>query len=111
MPPLCRIEISELEGFGIAGLAGEVDLSNVEEIEAELRTRISDVGALVVDLSELEYIDSSGLGMLERLAQEVVLRLVVAPDAVIRRTLQVTGIDQIVGVFPTRAAAIVADRG
>lgn len=111
MPPLFRVEISEMEGVPVAGLAGEVDLSNVDEIEVELRSRSADVATLVVDLSELGYIDSSGLSMLERLAHEIRLRLVVSSGAVIARTLQVAGIDQVVGVFPTRAAAIVAERG
>ncbi len=48
-------------------LSGELDLENVESFAAEI-TRMEDSGAVetVIDLSHLEFIDSSGMASLAR---------------------------------------------
>src|SRR5437868_6218439 len=102
MPPLCRVDLTNEDGARIAGLVGELDLSNVAEIEDQLAASLQASSVLIVDLAELAYVDSSGLGMLDRLARRIDLRLVVPDDAVIARTLHITGLDQVVPVFTTR---------
>src|SRR3954463_9246590 len=105
MPPLCRVDLQNAGDVCIAALVGELDLSNVGEIESQL-SGLLQTPLLVVDLAELAYVDSSGLGMLDRLARRTDLRLVGPDDAVIARTLRITGIDQVVPVFTSRAAAL-----
>ncbi len=109
MPPLCAIEILDgNDGARIARLVGELDLSNITEVESGLSAAARETTALVVDLAGLGSIDSSGLGVIERLAQKTAVRLVVPDTAVIRRTVHITGLDQIVPVFPTLEEAIAA---
>ena len=51
-------------------LAGELDFSNVKLLEGELeRLEQSDAEHLIVDLSGLEFIDSSGMALLIRASQ------------------------------------------
>ena len=47
--------------------------------------------------------------MLERLAHQVKLRVVVPTTAVVARAFSVTGLDQVVAVFPDTAAALTPD--
>ena len=73
-------------------VVGELDLGSAEV----LRTAIVPNGevCLTLDLSELTFIDSSGLHTLERLAgaeRMVVLR---GPSANVRRVFEIVGFDQ-----------------
>jgi anti-sigma B factor antagonist len=46
----------------VVRVAGEVDMSHEEELRGELRAAVeSDAHGIVVDLSECEFIDSSGI--------------------------------------------------
>ena len=106
MPPLCTVDVGNDLGVCVVRLAGEVDLSNVAYIESQLASAVAGRDTAVVDLGALDYVDSSGLGMLERLASKLDIRLVVPDGAVIGRTLRVTGLDQLVPMFTSRAAAL-----
>jgi anti-anti-sigma factor len=109
MRPLCSVDIEDANGRRIARLVGELDLSNVAEVEAHLSSDVLDAQIVIVDLSGLTYLDSSGLGMLERLSRRTRLRLVIPGDALVARALHVTGIDQVLPVFRSRDAALTAE--
>jgi anti-anti-sigma factor len=96
---LCSIDVTGAGGTTIAGLRGEIDLSNVPDVEDQLTEIGRAAEVLVVDLTNLEYIDSAGFGMLERLGRNLELRVVVPDGAVIRRAFVVTGMAAIVPVF------------
>ena len=50
-------------------LAGELDLANAGDVERELvRVEAGDAGAILVDLSRLTFIDSTGIRVLVRAA-------------------------------------------
>lgn len=68
----------------IARLSGEIDMGNAPELEARVLASAGDAEALVVDLSDVTYFDSSGMRMLDAVAAacdgaSLPLR-VVAPD-------------------------------
>jgi len=106
VPPLCTVDVTPIGTLHVVRLVGEIDLSNVGQIESRLTTALHDVDVAVIDLSDLAYVDSSGLGMLERLARKVAVRLVVPDGAIVARTLHVTGLDQLVPTFGTREEAV-----
>jgi anti-sigma B factor antagonist len=80
-------------------LVGELDLSNVAVLESELgRLLASDLQTVVVDLADLEFIDSIGLGCLltatrRSRADGDRLRMLGATGDV-DRVLKLTGLDQ-----------------
>ena len=85
----------------IASVAGEIDLSNAEHVEDTLDSGrlAAKARALILDLTALEYLDSSGVRLLFRLAERVraggrELRVVVPRDGYLRRVLAVAGLDQ-----------------
>ena len=59
---ILEVQTREEEGTIHLALTGELDLSTVDKVEDELR-RVEDGGAetLVIDLSSLSFLDSTGL--------------------------------------------------
>jgi anti-anti-sigma factor len=81
-----------------ARLAGEFDMSATFVVEPTLERALAEpgVGALTVDLSQLSFIDSTGIGILLRLQPEaqargIELSLVPAPGHV-QRVFEVAGV-------------------
>ena len=92
----------------VVRVAGEVDMSHEEELRGELRNAVaSDSRGIVVDLTECEFIDSSGVRalLLSREAQhseDGQERLAVAAASEqILRILSVMGIDRVIPIRPT----------
>jgi anti-sigma B factor antagonist len=101
----------------VVRVVGEVDMSHEEDLRAELRRAVSaDAPGIVVDLTECEFIDSSGVRalLLSREAQngEDADRLAVATSSdQILRILSVMGLDKVIPIRPTveEAAAALSD--
>lgn len=55
----------------IVALTGELDLYNVGELKREMQKYLGDeVQSLVVDLTELKYMDSSGIALMAHLRKK-----------------------------------------
>jgi anti-anti-sigma factor len=83
------------------GLIGEVDIANVDEVAGAVRDELA-AGPVLLDLSELSFIDSSGLRMLVELvrnAEESGWSLTIGSDMnpMVRRLLEITGM---LGMLP-----------
>jgi anti-anti-sigma factor len=99
-------------GWTLVRLRGELDVASAPD----LRERLLDIldrltpSGLVLDLSGLEFIDSSGTAVLvgtERRARLLGCTLVlVAPQAPVSRVLQICGLDQHFLIFKNVAAAV-----
>ena len=107
MDPLREPAVRAVEQVGAAvvvRLVGEIDLYNAEEIRAALAAAAAASPArLVIDLSEVDFVDSTALGVLiEARAKVGPQRLVLAaPGLDTRRTLQVSGLDRHLAVHDT----------
>lgn len=77
-------------------LAGDLDLYNVEQVRAALNGAADrSPSRLVVDATDVEFIDSTALGALVDAHRKVAGGLRIAsPQEPIRRALQVSGIDR-----------------
>ena len=92
-------------------LSGEVDLSNAAELERVIAEAVpNSVRGLVLDLSALSYIDSSGIRLLLSLAgslrwrgQDLVLAVPVGSQT--RRVFSMAGIEDSVALEATGEAA------
>lgn len=80
-------------------IRGEIDLSNAtavrRRIDAEIDAQTADV---VVDLTQVSYLDSQGVRLLRELAQRRPVAVVVANDSAIREILAVTKLDESISV-------------
>jgi anti-anti-sigma factor len=112
--PLAEVRLEEVNGALVAHLAGEVDLSNVEVVRATIIDRVSaETDALVLDLSETTYLDSTGVRLLFELTQRLharrrQLRLVVTDAALVRRVILLTKLDEQVPLHDSVEDALAA---
>ncbi|GAA2722430.1 STAS domain-containing protein [Cellulomonas aerilata] len=102
-------EDTEDAAWPVARMTGEVDLSNVEDLGRRLERSVSNrARGLVLDLSGVTYLDSTGLRLIYRLARQLGdrqqrLRLVVPDDSRIRRVLTLAGVGTVAQVVPDLA--------
>lgn len=114
MPALWNLTVEDRDGVALASLSGEIDASTTDQVGGELRLRVSNrVLAVIVDMSEVEYVDSYGLAFLFDLARRLKtrqqrLRVVVPEDAHLRRVFELVGFDGFAEIDPSVAAAYAA---
>jgi len=106
-----NVTIGVEDGVVVAGISGEIDLSNATEITDSLLDGVpNEALGLVIDLSEVSYLDSAGVRMLAELDHRLgwraqVLR-VVAPEASrSRRVLEIAGLERVLSIDFTVEAA------
>lgn len=97
----------------IVAVRGEIDLFTAPEVKSTLASVI-DNGKfrVVVDLTETTFLDSTALGVLigavKRLRTRDGALTIVNVDANIAKTFEITGLDQIFTIRPTRDEAVQA---
>jgi anti-sigma B factor antagonist len=104
------IDTASIEGGVIIAVAGEIDLLTADELTEALATEVARHALVVVDLTEVAFLSSSGLAALalaHRAAQEAghVLRLV-AGNRVTLRPIQITGLADQIAVFASLPEAV-----
>lgn len=91
-----------------ARLAGELDMSNAGDIHQRLLTAGRDSLRLLVDLSELTFIDSAGVSALDQLnlalTQDGQLQIIAPDGSIPARTLALVGMDKILPMVPPEQA-------
>jgi anti-sigma B factor antagonist len=96
----------------VVRLGGELDLYNAEQVRSALATVIDgNPERLVVDLSEVEFMDSTALSVLIEARRRVTgaqFRLA-APQDGTRRTLEVSGLDRHLNVHASVDEALTAE--
>ncbi len=94
---------SEPQGAHLISLDGELDGANAKALDHELiRVEATSVSRIVLDLSELEFIDSTGLAVIMRAHERAkndghVLR-VLSPDGQdgqVSRTFELCGLNEV----------------
>lgn len=117
MKPLAQVRLEDTEdGILIAVLVGEIDLSNVDEVRALIFDRVSqETGAVVLDLTDTTYLDSTGVRLLFELTQRLharrrQLRIVVTDEALVRRVILLTKLDDQVPIDKSVDDAVAALR-
>jgi anti-sigma B factor antagonist len=100
-------------GVGLVELSGEVDISTAPRFKEELEALIAEGHAdVVVDLSDVAFIDSTALGVLvgavRRLHPHGGRMVVVARTHAVTRPLTLTGLDRVFTVAATREEALAA---
>jgi anti-sigma B factor antagonist len=110
---MARIREAKLDRAPGVVVKGEVDIADAQALDEALqRAIISSVGAFVIDLSDLDFIDSSGLHVLHRaralLGREDRQLVVVCPYGPVRRVFELSGLSELFALFATREEAAAA---
>ncbi len=95
----------------VVTLPAEIDITNADQVREDLLSVVNQgADLLVADLSRTTFCDSAGVGALARTfrraeANQSEMRLVVGTSAV-RRVLELTGVDRLLDVYSSVAAAL-----
>jgi anti-sigma B factor antagonist len=111
-PTNTTVELDRLPGADVVAPQGDLDVFSA----ARVRSVVFDPstcsqGALVLDLSAIHFIDSTGLGVLVATrrwtrARSAELVVVVRPGSVVARLLALAGLQGVFTSAPTRADAL-----
>ena len=96
----------------VVKLGGELDLYNAPEVREALAAACADSPQrIVIDLSEVEFIDSTALGVLIEARTKLENRrafLLAAPGLETRRALEISGLDKHFSVYDSVSEALLA---
>ena len=99
------------EGVHLVAVAGEIDLFTAPELKQVLAESIEGGRIrIIVDLTDTTFLDSTALGVLigavKRLRSRDGALAIVNIDENIAKTFEITGLDQIFTIVPTREEAV-----
>jgi len=107
---------AEVDGVRVLAVRGELDLSTAPDLEGPLDTAVNGGGgAVLIDLAECEFIDSTGIALIVRAWQQLSgnggkgWAICCANDQV-QRVLDVSGLDQSLPVHANRDEGVAALR-
>jgi anti-anti-sigma factor len=87
----------------VAHLSGEIDLTNAEALFSAVK---SNGDGVIVDLTDVVFLDSAGIGQIVALAKRSSVRLVSPPGRQPRRVLKLTDMDGAIPTFDSVEAAL-----
>ncbi len=96
----------------IVSIAGEFDAACADEAHAVLMSASADPDrALVIDLTECEFLDSTGIALIVGAARplingQVKVAIAAKQDSEVVQILQLAGIDRTIPVLPTAELAL-----
>ena len=105
----------ETESFadktGVVSVAGELDMHTAPPFKQQILDALNNGHArVVIDLSDCEFLDSTALGVLitanNRLSDQKHRLVLVAADRNIVKVFEITGLDRMFTIVPTRGAAL-----
>jgi anti-anti-sigma factor len=103
---LADVEFDMRDATAVAKVTGEIDLSNVTTIRDALTQGVPNHAlALVVDLSPITYLDSSGIQLIYRLREDLRVRgqdlvLVIPPVSAASAALRLAGVEHHIKTAP-----------
>jgi anti-sigma B factor antagonist len=104
--------IDEVDGAYVVTLRGEIDAFSSPSLRDDLRRLVEEQDAhlVVVDLSNVTFLDSSALGalvgLLRRLRERGGQLRIVQPATAARRIFEHTGLDAVLDLYEDRGAAL-----
>jgi anti-sigma B factor antagonist len=106
------LAVESEDGVCVVRLGGELDLYNAQSVREALTEACANAPSkVVVDLSQVEFIDSTALGVLVEARTKLANRralLLAAPGVETRRALEISGLDRHFGLHDTVDDALAA---
>jgi anti-sigma B factor antagonist len=108
---LFDVGVSRRDGWTVLAVVGELDVASAPRLRQEVhRVAVDPEPAIVLDLSGVDFLDSTGLGVIVGILKRVRtqggdLRLAGAPDRV-RRVFEITRLDTVLPMHADVDAAI-----
>lgn len=115
--PTMIVDKKHLEGFTLLVIEGVIKLGESAQFFAQTLERAlsADRGHVIVDFSQINYIDSTGIGelvgYLGQFKNQKRKLILVNPSERIVKLLQVARLAELFPIHPTVEAAVAAERG
>jgi anti-anti-sigma factor len=118
-PAPFEVKVGDLDqGVRTISVCGELDLSTAPELEGPLDQALdSGEGSVLIDLSQCEFIDSTGIALIVRAWQRLDsgengrALVICSQNDQVRRVLEITGLELSIPVHTTRDEAMAAMTG
>jgi anti-sigma B factor antagonist len=111
------LSTDSVDDVRVLGVAGEVDVYSAPTLREQLAALIDESGGglIVVDLAATTFIDSTGLGVLVAGHNHAAqgggsVRIVCAQERILK-LFRITGLDDVLSIYPDRAAATETSAG
>lgn len=109
---LLRVEVDVREDHVYVAAVGELDVSTAGSVEAALLEGLAGPGPVLLDLAEVTFIDSTGLGVLVKAHRHAQTTggtvALLHPSVHTRKLLTVLGLDQVLRVYDSAEQALTA---
>jgi anti-anti-sigma factor len=101
-----QVLTTTVEGVACVSVAGEVDLSSAHTLKEHItRCLRTEPPVLVIDMTRVTFLGSSGLAVLVAAHDHTEVRVVATSQATLR-PLGITALDRVLGVYPTVSSAV-----
>ena len=115
-PAPFEVKVGEIDrGVRTISVRGELDLSTASELEGPLQQALDgDEGPVLIDLSQCEFIDSTGIALIVRAWQQLHRGVngrslvICSQNDQVRRVLEITGLELSIPVHTTKDEALAA---
>jgi anti-anti-sigma factor len=98
---MCTVAVTVEGDIRVVRLAGELDISGADAVRAALERAVpAGVGLVVFDLSDLQFMDSSGIALMLEVAGRTGAVELRRPSPIVRRIVEATGLVDVLGMGP-----------
>lgn len=110
---LLSLRTRDHDGCAVVSLRGELDIASADDLRRHLReTRRTHGDHIILDLPELEFMDSHGLSVIigchASLSADQGSLALVGAQPIVRRTLEITGLNRRLTLYDTVEEAAAA---
>ena len=110
--PSCTVEVRSIDDVSVVAVTGTLDMLTAPQLQSGISSAAGQgSAAVVVDLSEVDFLASAGMGVLVAAHAELApaVRLVVVADGpATSRPMKLIGLTDIVDLFATLEEALTA---
>ena len=105
------LDVSENNGWAVLGVSGEVDVATVPRLREQLHSLVAQGShRIVVDLDQVDFLDSTGLGVLVGALKRVRTHdgelALVCTQPRIRKVFEVTGLTKVFSLYDSVDEAV-----
>jgi anti-anti-sigma factor len=111
---IATVSVERRDTGPVVHVRGQIDLPNSDAVRADILATVPINGpGMILDLTQTTYVESSGVRLFFEVAEHLQARgqrlvLVVAQDALIRRVVALTKLDNVVAIVATVDEALTA---
>lgn len=109
---MVKIDTISESNYHLIQVNGEIDASSSIELDSALKAASENASKIIIDLGELEYISSAGLGVfisyLEELKKKDIKLVIFGLKEKVHEVFEILGLQHLMNIVVTKDEAVVA---